>query len=138
MVINGFFGMVMSALATATTISPNVDSSADRKGAAAYPEELHGSWVPESAICPPVGQPFDGDNVMHISATSLQGYEDQSRPSAVVLISREPLAWRIESEIDIGPSEVYVRGDPKIFVLSDGNVTVASEFHADIYRNCDR
>jgi hypothetical protein len=130
--------IAISAIAFAMTADAGVASSTGTKAVASYPQELHGSWIPASAVCPQRGQPLDGDNVMHISAELLQGYEDQSTPSAVAVISSEPPAWRIESLVDVGPSGVYERGDPKIFVLSDGNLSVTSEFHADVYRKCDR
>ncbi|MGV8961705.1 MAG: hypothetical protein ACOH1V_15200 [Stenotrophomonas sp.] len=135
---NGLLVTVMTAIVVAMTPNPGVASSAETKTDVHYPEELHGFWIPESATCPLAGQSFDGDTVMHISAQLLYGYEDQSKPSAVALISSEPLAWRIESLMDVGPSGFYERDDPRIFVMSDGNVTVASKFHTDIYRKCAR
>lgn len=126
-----------SAIALATAADAGVAASSDANAVVSYPEELHGFWIPASAACPQTGQSFDGDSAMHISAQFLQGYEDQSKPSAVELVSSEPLAWRIGSKMDVGPSGIYERGDPKIFVLGEGGLTVASEFHADIYRKCD-
>ncbi|MEP6906581.1 MAG: hypothetical protein ABI858_01155 [Pseudoxanthomonas sp.] len=111
--------------------------SASRKDVAGYPKELHGFWISELAVCPRPGQSFDSDNQMTISEYLLQGYEDRSKPSAVKLISRKPLAWKIEALSDIGPSGFYEKDSPKIFAISDERLTVTSEFHSDIYKKCE-
>lgn len=111
---------------------------ASKKAQARYPGQLHGMWIPETGTCPVAGQSYDGDMVMHIGPRLLQGYEDQSKPTAVALISRAPLAWRIEAMMDVGPSGFYVKDAPRIFVLGKERVTVITEDHADTYKRCAR
>ncbi|HEY5971608.1 MAG TPA: hypothetical protein VIT22_06475 [Pseudoxanthomonas sp.] len=111
---------------------------APKKTQARYPSQLYGMWIPEWDTCPAVGQSYDGDMVMHIGPRLLQGYEDQSKPTSVALISRAPLAWRIEAMMDVGPSGFYVKDAPRIFVLGKERVTVATEDRADTYKRCAR
>lgn len=73
---------------------------------------------------------------MRIGPRIIQGYEDRSKPISVVLISKKPLAWRIESLMDVGPSGVYTRDEPRIFVVGEQRVTVVSFSHAETYRRC--
>ena len=80
--------------------------SGAKSAPARYPSQLHGYWIPEQASCPKAGESFDGDTVMRISPRMIQGYEDQSKPTLVVQISNRPLAWRIESLMDVGPSGI--------------------------------
>src|SRR5215213_5598047 len=96
---------------------------APKKTQARYPSQLHGFWIPEGASCPRAGESFDGDSAMRIGPRMIQGYEDRSKPKSVVLISKKPLAWRIESLMDVGPSGVYTRDETRIFVLGKERVT---------------
>ena len=73
---------------------------------------------------------------MHIGPPMIQGYEDRSKPTAVARISRRPLAWRIESSMDVGPTGFYVTDDPQIFVMGEGRLTVVSSSRAETYRKC--
>jgi len=73
---------------------------------------------------------------MNIGPRMIQGYEDRSKSTAVARISRRPLAWRIESSMDIGPLGFYITDDPKIFVMGKGRLTVVSSSHAETYRKC--
>lgn len=111
---------------------------APNKAQARYPAQLHGMWIPEMGTCPNPGGSYDGDMIMHISARSLYGYEELSKPTAVTLISRVPLAWRIEAMMDVGPSGFYEKDDPRIFVLGKERVTVITEERAEIYKRCAR
>lgn len=109
---------------------------ASKKTQARYPVQLHGMWIPEAGVCPAPGQSYDGDMVMHIGPRLLQGYEDQRKPTSVTLISKLPLAWRIEAMMDVGPSGFYVKDSPRIFVLGKERVTVITEDHAETYKRC--
>lgn len=112
--------------------------SAQKKAQARYPSQIHGMWIPEEDICPEAGQSYDGDMVMDISSRLLHGYEDRSKPTAVILVSKTPLAWRIESMMDVGPSGFYSKDMPRIFVLGKGRLTVVTEDHANTYKRCTR
>ena len=110
--------------------------SAPKKAPARYPSQLYGYWIPEEVSCPEEGDSFEGDSTMRIGPRMIQGYEDRSKPISVALISKKPLAWRIESVMDVGPSGIYTKDDPRIFVLGEQRVTVVSSSHAETYRRC--
>ena len=74
--------------------------------------------------------------MMDIQRDLLYGYEEVSKPVRVELISKTPLAWRIESMIDIGPSGIFERDAPDIFVLSGDRLTVVSGNRAEVYKRC--
>ncbi len=107
-----------------------------KKTQARYPDQLHGMWIPEEDTYLNPGQSYDGDMLMHIGPRLLQGYEDQSKPTSVALISKVPLAWRIEAMMDVGPSGFYVKDSPRIFVLGKERVTVITEDRAETYKKC--
>jgi len=120
-----------------SALASSMPASVGQKDASVqYPSQLHGMWIPEDASCPLPGESYDGDSVMNIGPRMIQGYEDRSKPTAVARISRSPLAWRIESSMDVGPSGFYVTDDPKIFVMGEGRLTVVSSSHTEIYRKC--
>jgi hypothetical protein len=110
--------------------------AAGKKSAVKYPQQLIGLWISEKQACPQDGAPYDGDVVMHITSDALQGYEDRSKPTRVKFISSKPMAWKIESVIDVGPSGSYERDAPSIFVLGTRTVTVVTEDRTEIYKNC--
>ena len=111
---------------------------ASKKTQARYPAQLNGMWIPEMSTCPNPGQSYDGDMLMRIGPRLLQGYEEHSKPTAVVLISRVPMAWRIEALMDVGPSGFYVKDYPRIFVLGKERVTVITEERAETYKRCSQ
>ena len=111
---------------------------APKKTQARYPSQLHGFWIPEGASCPRAAESFDGDSTMRIGPRMIQGYEDRSKPTSVALISKKPRAWRIESLMDVGPSGVYTKDEPRIFVLGKERVTVITEERAETYKRCER
>ena len=110
--------------------------SGSKKTPSRYPVQLHGFWIPEEAPCPQAGESFEGDSAMQIGPQMIQGYEDRSKPISVVQISREPLAWRIESLTDAGPSGVYTKDQPSIFVVGEQRITIVSFSNAETYRKC--
>ena len=110
--------------------------SVTRKASTHYPDEIQGYWIPEEAPCPKAGESFDGDSAMRIGPRMIQGHEDRSTPKSVVLISKQPMAWRIVSLIDVGPSEIYEQNEPQIFVVGEQRITVVSYSHAQTYRKC--
>lgn len=77
-----------------------------------------------------------GDSALHIGPRLIQGYEELSKPTSVALISNRPLAWRIESLMDVGPSGVYSPDQPRIFVVGEQRITLVSSSNADTYRRC--
>lgn len=103
---------------------------------ASFPDELHGFWIPEGGDCPEQGQSYDGDQVLDITAGQLLGYEETSKPTKVALLSKAPKAWRVESLIDIGPSGIYERAGPMIFVLSKWTLTVVDDNNATVFKRC--
>ena len=109
-----------------------------KKSVAHFPEQLHGMWLGEMNNCPPAGEASDSDMQMHIYADILNGYEDVSKPTKVTLLSSDPMTWRIESMIDIGPSGFYEKAATKIFVLSKEGLTVVAEGRGNNYRRCVR
>ena len=110
--------------------------SGSKKAPVRYPSELHGFWIPEAAACPKAGESFIGDTALQIGPRLIQGYEDLSKPTSVVLISRKPLAWRIESLMDAGPSGIYTKDEPGIYVVGDQRITIVSVSNAETYRRC--
>lgn len=109
-----------------------------KKSVAQFPKQLHGMWLGEMSDCPPAGEASDSDVQMHIDADLLYGYEDVSRPTRVTLISSDPMSWRIESMIDIGPSGFYETAATKIFVLGKERLTVVAEGRGSNYQRCVR
>lgn len=107
-----------------------------KKATPGYPSQLHGFWIPQAAACPKAGESFIGDAALQIGPRLIQAYEDLSKPTSVVLISRKPLAWRIESLMDVGPSGIYTKNQPRIFVVGEQRVTIISFSNAETYRKC--
>ena len=103
--------------------------------AAQYPKELLGLWIPHPQPCPEKGDTYEGDVVMDISPGALQAHEDSSRPTRVELISSQPMVWRIESIIELGPSGI--RDSPSIFVLGTYKLTVVTQHQSEIYKRCE-
>ena len=110
--------------------------SGSKKMPPRYPTQLHGFWIPEVASCPRAGESFEGDTALEIGPRLIQAYEDLSKPTSVVLISRKPLAWRIESIVDSGPSGVYTKDEPSIYVVGEQRITIVSFSNAETYRRC--
>jgi len=106
-----------------------------RTPAVQYPKELLGLWIPPPHSCPEKGDTYEGDVVMDISSGALQAHEDSSRPTRVELISSQPMAWRIESIIELGPSGI--RDSPSIFVLGTYKLTVVTQHQSEIYKRCE-
>lgn len=114
-------------------------SSAGEKGTIAhYPTPLHGFWLSDAGECPRDGEASDSDMQMRISADFLHGYEDVSKPTRVTLLSSDPMTWRVESVMDVGPSGFYEAGSMEIFVLSKDVLTVVAEGRANTYKRCHR
>ena len=103
---------------------------------AQYPEQLHGLWLGEANQCPRDGEPSDSDMQMHIDSDTLRGYEEVSKPTKVTLLSKDPMTWRIESVIDIGPSGFYEKTTTDIFVLGKNGLTVVAEGMGNSYWRC--
>lgn len=101
-----------------------------------YPKELLGFWVFEQHSCPEEDASYETNSFMDISSGALHAYEDRSKPTQVELISSQPMAWRIESLIDIGPSGIYERDSPSIFVLGNYMLTVTTEYQSEVYKRC--
>ena len=110
--------------------------SGSKKAPPRYPSELHGFWIPEAAGCPKAGESFIGDTALQIGPRLIQAYEDLSKATSAVLISRTPLAWRIESLTDAGPSSVYTKDQPSIYVVGEQRITIVSFSNAETYRKC--
>lgn len=113
-------------------------ASEAKKSVAHFPEQLHGMWLDNMSVCPPAGEASDSDMQMHIDANILGGYEDVSKPTKVTLLSSDPMTWRIESMIDIGPSGFYETATTKIFVLGKEGLTVVAEGRGNNYQRCVR
>lgn len=103
----------------------------------AYPAPLHGLWVADGTACPAASSTYDGDRLMEISADRITGYEEVRTPVAVARLVDRPLAWRIESLLDIGPSGRFEKDQAEMFSL-DGNIlTVEKEGRIERYRRCE-
>lgn len=111
-------------------------SPANAAGRVSYPKELHGFWIPEGNNCPAPGQSYDGDQMMDISASQLLGYEEASKPTKVTLLSKVPKTWKIESLIDIGPSDRYEKDVPRIFVLAKWTLAAVDEDSTTVFKRC--
>ena len=127
--------LIKVAALFAIALAPHA-SGGTKKPPPQYPSQLHGFWIPEEASCPPAGKSFVGDSALHIGPRLIQAYEDLSKPTSVALISNRPLAWRIESLMDVGPSGVYSPDQPRIFVVGEHRITIVSYSNADTYRRC--
>ena len=110
--------------------------SGSKKTPPRYPIELHGFWIPEAAACPKAGEFFIGDTALQIGPRLIQAYENLSKSTSVVLISRKPLAWLIESLTDAGPSGIYTKDQPSIYVVGEQRITIVSFSNAETYRKC--
>lgn len=126
-------GIGVLALAIAC---PLLASPANAAGRVSYPKELHGFWIPEGGTCPAPGQSYDGDQMMDISAGRLLGYEEASKPTKVTLLSKAPKTWKIESLIDIGPSDRYEKDVPRIFVLAKWTLAAVDENNTTVFKRC--
>ncbi|GAB3359124.1 hypothetical protein [Lysobacter tyrosinilyticus] len=115
---------------------PLFASPANAAGRVSYPKELHGFWIPEGGNCPAPGQSYDGDQMMDITASQLRGYEEVSKPTKVTLLSKAPKAWKIESLIDIGPSDRYEKDVPRIFVLNKWTLAAVDEANTTVFKRC--
>jgi len=113
-------------------------SPAQARMRVSYPSELHGFWIPDGAECPKPGQSYDGDKVLDIAAERLLGYEEASKPTKVALLSKAPKTWRVESLIDIGPSGVFEKDEPRIFVLGKWTLTVVDDDNATVFKRCQK
>lgn len=113
-------------------------ASEAKKNLAHFPKQLHGMWLDDMSACPPAGEASDSDMQLHIDADTLGGYEDVSKPTKVTLLASDPMTWRIESMIDIGPSGFYEKAATKIFVLGKEGLTVVAEGRGNNYRRCVR
>lgn len=112
-------------------------SRAEALGRPTYPQVLHGFWIPADDSCPPNGQSYDGDQMMDVANDRLTGYEEVSKPVKVSQVSRTPRAWRIESLIDVGPSGIFEKAPPQLFLLGESTLTVASEEATYIFKRCE-
>lgn len=100
-----------------------------------YPNALHGLWVGEHSTCPPSGGEFDGELILEISADRIVGYEEVQKPLSVTPLSGQQ-GWRVESLLDIGPSDIFGPNEPQVFVLDDGTLTITSGTNIERYRHC--
>ena len=126
-------GVGVLALAIACQLMAGTASAAGR---VSYPKELHGFWIPEGDNCPAPGQSYDGDRMMDITSERLSGYEETSKATKVVLLSKAPKVWKIQSLIDIGPSGMYEVAAPRIFVLGNWTLTSVDEDAATVFKRC--
>lgn len=111
-------------------------SAGTKRTIAHYPKQLHGFWLDEASECPRDGEASDSDMQMHISADLLHGYEHVSKPTRVTLLSSDPMTWRVESVMDVGPSGFYEVDFVEIFVLSKNALTVVAEGRGNTYTRC--
>lgn len=113
-----------------------VSSAGAKRTIAHYPTPLHGFWLGEASVCPRDGEASDSDMQMHISADLLHGYEDVSKPTRVTLLSSDPMTWRVESLMDVGPSGFYEANSVEIFILGKDALTVVAEGRGNTYKRC--
>lgn len=101
-------------------------------GVSRYPAEVIGQWEPGPNPCR-LPLTYDSDSGFRIESALLQGYEHTNTPKRVQVISKVPLAWRIESM-----EEHYEDQDAvtDIFVLSGEYLTVTDGQRSTTYRKC--
>lgn len=73
---------------------------------------------------------------MDIAAERLLGHEEANKPTKVMVLSKVPKAWKIQSLVDTGPSGVYETAAPRIFVLGKWTLTAVDEDTATVFKRC--
>lgn len=100
---------------------------------AAYPAELHGTWLPPDISC----ATLDGagsDAALVIQNDGLRGYEDVHLVRSVERVADTPATWLIGSELSLGGD---TPGDSSnIFVLTGAELVIAGDGSAAVYRKC--
>ena len=114
----------------------DVPSLSKQKSTPTYPRPLVGVWMSGIENCS-INQTYDSERLIEVTPRLLIGYEQASKPTKVSLVSREPLAWRIESVLDVGPSGVFKTDDPRLFVLGTNRLTVATGHDVSVYTRCE-
>ena len=113
------------------------DASKSSKSASKprYPSQIIGVWMSGVESCN-VNQTYDSERIMEVTPRLLIGYEQTNKPTKVSLVSQEPLAWRVDSMLDVGPSGVFEDDDPRLFVLGTDRLTVVTGHDVSVYVRC--
>lgn len=100
-----------------------------------YPEAILGTWMPEDAACSsPVN--YDSDSLIDIGRNQLGHYEDSSKATRVMQISRAPPAWEIDSLLNVG-GDGYNLKVSEVFVLIGDKLIIAGSSHFETYTRCN-
>lgn len=100
--------------------------------AATFPKELHGIWEDVG-----VGCDFDdSQSRISIRANVMYGYEKVVRPTHVVVLPGQKAAWRINTEVDIGPSGDFQEFGPINFSIEGGFLVSDYQRFVPKYKRC--
>lgn len=102
---------------------------------ASYPKQILGVWEKGFAPCKFPGN-LDSDSRIEVKPKILIHYEESSKPVSVVRISKEPLAWKIQSKLDMGDD--YFHDRSQIFILGIDTLTIADKHMTFIYTRCKK
>ncbi|KAB8198665.1 hypothetical protein FKV24_000385 [Lysobacter maris] len=121
----------------ATDAPPTLDQRRDQaplessSGHVQFPEALRGFWVSSVQNCSD-----DTEGLMEISSDQLIGYEEILKATHVTKLSDSPMSWKIDTEVDIGPSGFFSEYGPVEFTLKDGILVSDYKPFVDAYRKC--
>jgi hypothetical protein len=138
--------LVKACLLLAIVLSAGCLPANGKQPRTTYPTQLHGVWQGDGSTCILPGN-LDSDTRFEIKPDKLVGYEHWSEPTAVVQISRKPLAWKIKSRVHIDEHvihhyEIYALSDSRLgmYALSDSELrtlTVIDESRSKTYDRCN-
>jgi hypothetical protein len=106
-----------------------------------YPKALHGHWLPTDSIDARVNpcsltDHADSDRLIEITPLEIIRYEERTRPTRVIALTRRPRSWQVISNTDSGDG--FVSDLPAIFLLSKNILTVVSDTHSIRLIKCVR
>ena len=105
-----------------------------KNGAPAYPIQIRGTWMPDDISCSsPVN--YDSDSLIDIGRNVLGHYEDSSKVTRALQISKTPAAWKIDSLLNVG-GDGYHEKVSEIFILSGDNLIIAGSDGFETYSRC--
>lgn len=92
-----------------------------RTSGAEFPPEIFGLWESVDTAC----DFWDSQSRIQVTRDMLYGYEELVRPTRVDGIPGKSQAWRVEVEVDVGPSDDFQISAPIEFSL-EGQFLVSS------------
>jgi len=124
-----------SCILLAAILSTGCLSANGNQAEARYPSQLHGVWQGDGDACRLPGN-MDSDTRIEIASDKLVDYEQWNEPTAVLMISDKPQAWKIKSRLYIDDHSV---DQDEIYALSSsdfGVLTVIDQSRSATYVRC--